>query len=274
MSRNMYSYSSNIYKEYASRYEFASKFVSGKVLDFASNSHMAYYGAKTLLNLGATEVIRCNILDETNECTRRKIGSDNSIEFNIINNVIFQDKSFDCIVSFETLQHVQNYKDKIKDFSRLLKDDGLLIVSVPNKDVYAVKTQSNSQINKKGFTKDELVQVLESPFKKIALYSQRLMTKKEVLETTFPSTKLFPRLLYSSVNIPKKIIRSLLLRIDKNLNFFQLHFEKTYLRLSKMGNNVANITNKKEYVPLPYQSTHRPLFFVAICYKKTSQLKQ
>ena len=60
----MLSYSNNVYEEFKSRYEFASKFISGKVLDFASNAFMAYSGSKTLLNAGATEVIHCNMLDE------------------------------------------------------------------------------------------------------------------------------------------------------------------------------------------------------------------
>lgn len=44
----------------------------------------------------------------------------------------FPDESFDVIVSFETLEHVQNPEGLLAEFSRLLSPGGRVIVSVPN----------------------------------------------------------------------------------------------------------------------------------------------
>lgn len=44
----------------------------------------------------------------------------------------FSDESFDVIVSFETLEHVQNPEGLLAEFSRLLRPNGRVIVSVPN----------------------------------------------------------------------------------------------------------------------------------------------
>jgi ubiquinone/menaquinone biosynthesis C-methylase UbiE len=42
------------------------------------------------------------------------------------------DSSVDIIVSFETIEHVENYGDLIAEFRRVLKPDGRIVASVPN----------------------------------------------------------------------------------------------------------------------------------------------
>ena len=42
------------------------------------------------------------------------------------------DASVDCIVSFETLEHVENFKALMAEFHRVLRPDGRIIASVPN----------------------------------------------------------------------------------------------------------------------------------------------
>jgi SAM-dependent methyltransferase len=44
----------------------------------------------------------------------------------------YNDASFDTIVCVEGLEHIENPANAIREFSRLLKPDGTLIVSVPN----------------------------------------------------------------------------------------------------------------------------------------------
>jgi len=44
----------------------------------------------------------------------------------------YEDKSFDYIVCVEGLEHIENPANAIREFARLLKKEGLLIVSVPN----------------------------------------------------------------------------------------------------------------------------------------------
>ena len=42
---------------------------------------------------------------------------------------------FDVIVSFETIEHVDNGEKVFSEFNRVLKDNGLLIISTPNKNI-------------------------------------------------------------------------------------------------------------------------------------------
>ena len=44
----------------------------------------------------------------------------------------YEDKSFDCIVCVEGLEHIENPANAMREFARLLKENGTLIVSVPN----------------------------------------------------------------------------------------------------------------------------------------------
>jgi len=44
----------------------------------------------------------------------------------------FEDKSFDFICSYETVEHVYDYRKFIAELARVLSDDGILIVTCPN----------------------------------------------------------------------------------------------------------------------------------------------
>ena len=51
---------------------------------------------------------------------------------NLDSTLPYDDQSFDHIVCVEGLEHIENPANAIREFSRLLKSDGDLIVSVPN----------------------------------------------------------------------------------------------------------------------------------------------
>lgn len=44
----------------------------------------------------------------------------------------FKDQSFDCITFLETIEHVENPATFLREFHRILKSNGVLIVSTPN----------------------------------------------------------------------------------------------------------------------------------------------
>lgn len=44
----------------------------------------------------------------------------------------YRDKSFDYVVCVEGLEHIENPSNAFREFARILKDNGTLIVSVPN----------------------------------------------------------------------------------------------------------------------------------------------
>lgn len=47
------------------------------------------------------------------------------------NRLPFDDQQFDCVVSFEVLEHVFNPHEIVPELNRVLKNDGLILVTVP-----------------------------------------------------------------------------------------------------------------------------------------------
>ena len=49
--------------------------------------------------------------------------------------LVFKDKSMDCIIAADVLEHIPNLRDTLQSLKRILKDDGLLIVSIPTENL-------------------------------------------------------------------------------------------------------------------------------------------
>lgn len=47
-------------------------------------------------------------------------------------NIPFKNESFDVVISFESIEHLQNPEKGLKEMNRILKDGGLLFISTPN----------------------------------------------------------------------------------------------------------------------------------------------
>lgn len=61
-----------------------------------------------------------------------KLEGVENLRANLDEKLPYEDKSFDYIVCVEGLEHIENPANAIREFSRLLKPNGTLIVSVPN----------------------------------------------------------------------------------------------------------------------------------------------
>lgn len=120
------------YYEHIFRYHFASDLVKGKnVLDAACGSG---YGSDLLAKKGANKVTGIDISKEViNFCSKNYKRENLRYKSMDVTDLIFKKSDFDAVVSFETLEHVKNYKKVLSEFNRVLKKDGLLIISTPNK---------------------------------------------------------------------------------------------------------------------------------------------
>ncbi len=156
--------------EHKLRYHFASQFVEGKkVLDAACGSG---YGTSMLAKT-AKHVKGIDISKDAIEHAKIFYSSEN-IEFSIcsVDTLIFDDKSFDVIVSFETLEHVPEdiQLNFLKEIKRVLKPEGILIMSTPNHDVYKLRGENHFHV--KELTFDEFSSLIRSNFKEVAIYNQ------------------------------------------------------------------------------------------------------
>ena len=115
--------------EHKQRYEWAAKYCIGqKVLDVACGIG---YGSEILRASGATKVIGVDI-----EVAAISNGNENQALFTNADacKLPFADRSFDVIVSFETIEHVKEPEALLREFTRVLKRGGVCICSSPNRD--------------------------------------------------------------------------------------------------------------------------------------------
>jgi 2-polyprenyl-3-methyl-5-hydroxy-6-metoxy-1,4-benzoquinol methylase len=158
-----------IYLEHISRYMFASKFIKNKiVLDIACGSG---YGTNYLLENGAERVFGIDISEETISYCKERYKKDN-IEFiqGDVAEIRMANNSVDAIVSFETIEHVDENSQLqfLREIKRVLKSDGILIISTPNEKVFPDK--NSFHINE--LTKDEFCGLLKNNFKHSRLFFQ------------------------------------------------------------------------------------------------------
>ena len=162
-----------IHYEHLHRYAFAAQFVKGKkVLDFASGEGYGSY----ILSKEAESVIGIEIDEKTVKHASSKYIRDNLefIQGSILKVPIEGEKMFDAIICFEALEHVKEHEDLMKEVKRLLMDDGVLIVSTPNKKAYSDDINNKNPFHEKELYFDEFKELLKSNFNYVYFFGQRV----------------------------------------------------------------------------------------------------
>ncbi len=153
--------------EHVGRYRFARDFVRGqRTLDIACGEG---YGAAALAKAGASAVIGVDIAPETCEQARLKYGLDARV--GDAQAIPLPDHSVDRVISFETIEHVDNPAGFVDEVVRVLGPDGIFIVSTPNRPVYSPDGTSNPY-HLVELDEPEFVELLRSRFASVKLYSQ------------------------------------------------------------------------------------------------------
>jgi ubiquinone/menaquinone biosynthesis C-methylase UbiE len=83
-----------------------------------------------------------------------------------------ENDSIDVVVSFETIEHHNEHEQMLKEIKRVLKKDGMLIISSPNKDIYRINTPNNKH-HIKELTFEEFELLLKNNFNYLNFYEQR-----------------------------------------------------------------------------------------------------
>ena len=156
-----------IFSEHIIRYIFAKQFVKDKnVLDIACGSG---YGSFELSKSNPIQVTGVDISLKSIEYAKSKYNNRN-LEYlqGDATNLPFSDNTFDVIVSFETIEHLQDYELFVQEISRCSKDNALLVISTPNKEIYP----EGNEFHFKEFTKKEFHTILKKQFKFVDLINQ------------------------------------------------------------------------------------------------------
>ncbi len=83
--------------------------------------------------------------------------------------------SVDLIVSFETIEHLDNQTATLAEFRRVLAPTGALVISSPNKAVYSDETGLANEFHVRELTRDELAAKLSLHFPQQTWFGQRVL---------------------------------------------------------------------------------------------------
>jgi GT2 family glycosyltransferase/ubiquinone/menaquinone biosynthesis C-methylase UbiE/glycosyltransferase involved in cell wall biosynthesis len=83
--------------------------------------------------------------------------------------------SFDVVVSFETIEHLVEQAELLAEIRRVLRPEGVLVVSSPNRPIYSEQSGEHNEFHAKELDFYEFDELLKSQFPAVAYYGQRLM---------------------------------------------------------------------------------------------------
>ncbi len=91
------------------------------------------------------------------------------------------DSCADVIVSFETIEHIDNQEGAIAEFSRVLREDGVLIISSPDVETYSTRQEYDNPFHTKELDREGFVSLLKQHFGAVRLYGQRMLVTSALL---------------------------------------------------------------------------------------------
>lgn len=120
--------------EHLHRYALCREYVEGKhILDVASGTG---YGTYILSGQAASTTGLDADQSAVNEAGKRYIAPNLRFVAGDCISMPFDDNSFDVVISNETIEHIHGHDKFISEVKRVLRPNGLFIVSTPNKPVY------------------------------------------------------------------------------------------------------------------------------------------
>jgi ubiquinone/menaquinone biosynthesis C-methylase UbiE len=163
-----------VHAEHLARYLVAAELASGRrVLDAACGEG---YGTGVLARAGARSATGVDIdADTIVHAKARHAGP--TFVVGDVRELPFGEGSFDLVVCFETIEHVDDPERVLSQLTRVTARDGLLLVSTPNKHQYMVE----NEFHRREFTHEEFTALLQARFESVRLMLQHNWLTSAVL---------------------------------------------------------------------------------------------
>lgn len=163
-----------IVDEHLHRYALAYTIASGKiVLDVASGEGYGSY----LLSYVAESVIGVDI---SHEAIHHSSNSYQKPNLRYLQGdccrLPLADNSIDLVVSFETIEHHDQHEKMLQEIKRVLRPDGLLLISSPNKPEYNKTLNDSNPFHIKELDYKQFTDLLDAHFSHRVIYGQRVLS--------------------------------------------------------------------------------------------------
>ena len=170
---------SQLHYEHLHRYAYAAQFSKGKtVLDLAcGEGYGSFMLAKEAEYVVGVEVNKQLVHHASSRYLR------NNLEFihgSILDVPIKDEKKFDIAVCFEGIENIEKRDKLLSEVKKLLKGEGLFIISTLNKAVYIDESQCQNPLHFKEPYLDEFKALLSCYFKNVHFLGQKVYTGSNI----------------------------------------------------------------------------------------------
>ncbi|HEV2622851.1 MAG TPA: methyltransferase domain-containing protein [Frateuria sp.] len=167
--------------EHLHRYAWCTALVAGKdVLDIACGEG---YGSAILARFGRS-VLGVDISEDAVQHAATQYGKYSNLGFKVGNaaEIPLPDDSVDVVVSFETIEHHDRHSEMLREIRRVLRKDGFLVISSPNRVVYTELAGHHNEFHVKELDFAEFDAVLREQFDSIRYFGQRLAVGSSIFD--------------------------------------------------------------------------------------------
>jgi SAM-dependent methyltransferase len=166
--------SGEIEAEHFHRYLLAAKIAAGRdVLDIACGEG---YGSHVLAGV-ARSVVGVDIaIDAIDHARKTYLAPNLSFTHSACAPLPLVDDSVDLVVSFETIEHHDQHEAMIREFRRVLRPGGLVIISSPNRPEYDKTLSKPNPHHVKELDFYEFADLLSTFFQNTLFYAQRVLS--------------------------------------------------------------------------------------------------
>jgi len=159
--------------EHLFRYQWAEQYVQApmKILDLACGTG---FGSALLSRATGITVIG-GVLDPPSlAAAAAEFGTESGPHFAAMDGtrLPLPDRSMDLVLSYETVEHIEQYRDFVEELARILKDSGTLLLSTPNRLVTSPDGVIRNPFHTQEFDMPELGRVLSGHFSEVRVMGQ------------------------------------------------------------------------------------------------------
>ncbi|MFC1725343.1 class I SAM-dependent methyltransferase [candidate division KSB1 bacterium] len=191
-------------------YHIAKDYCGGKkVLDYSCGSG---YGT-SLISKKADIIFGVDIDEEVIAyCKMKYIGHNITFQKIKKNNIIpFEDQYFDVIVSFQVIEHIPDVNKYLSEFKRVLKDNGSVFISTPNKKYRLLPFQKPWNLEHlREYDVNSFKKEIQSVFKNVNIMG--ISGTKEINEIEYNRVRQSPIRVYL-ISPMKKLLPDIIIKI-------------------------------------------------------------